>query len=116
MASIYPVKLSYLRKIKVQGRQHAEIHGKIYNIIRKTHPILGSLIVLIGLYHGWIAFGRFPLHTGTLVLGTIILMGLVALLGPKIKGLRKSWRSIHRGLGFLLFLLVIIHIYWRNLI
>ena len=116
MGSIFPVKKMYLKKMKVEGKGKAENLGKLYRFSRKAHPILGLGIVALGFYHGFQAFSLTVLHTGTLLLYTLVLMAIVALAGPRIKALKKHWRLVHRSLGGVVYVLALLHIFLRNLI
>jgi len=109
MGTIYPIKKIYLKN---------KSHG-VFSIYRKTrllHPILGLIIVVIGLTHGYLALGTLRLHTGSLLVTTIIVMGCVTSLGRKQLLFKKSWIKIHRSLVPILFIFIILHIFFRSLI
>lgn len=116
MGSIFPVKKMYLKKMKEKGKKEAENLGKLYRFSRKAHPVLGMGILALGFYHGYQAFSLTVWHTGTLLLYTLLLMAIIALSGPKIKAFKKHWRLVHRSLGGLVYLLALLHIFWRNLL
>lgn len=116
MASIYPFKKAYMKKMKSDGKEKAENLKKVYQFIRKLHPKLGIVILLIGLYHGSQAFSLTVLHTGTLLLYTILVMAVIGLSGPRVKAFRKNWRTVHRTIGLFVILFVFLHIFQRNLI
>ena len=116
MGSIFPVKKMFLKKMKTEGKEKAEKLGKLYRFSRKAHPILGLGILALGFYHGFQAFSLTVLHTGTLLLYTLLLMAIVALVGSRIKPFKKHWRLVHRSLGGVVYVLALMHIFWRNLI
>lgn len=116
MGSIFPVKKMYLKKMKDEGKKEAENLGKLYRFSRKAHPVLGMGILALGFYHGYQAFSLTVWHTGTLLLYTLLLMAIIALSGPRIKAFKKHWRLVHRSLGGLVYLLALLHIFWRNLL
>ncbi|MCC5911053.1 MAG: hypothetical protein JJT76_11520 [Clostridiaceae bacterium] len=116
MGFIYPLKTIYLKKIKTEGKEAAKAYGSIYKIMRRVHPALGVVIILIGIFHGVQAYTLFTLHTGTILLYTLVVMAIVAIVGPKTKSFKKHWRVIHRVLGIVVFVLMIVHVYWRNII
>ncbi|NBG86968.1 hypothetical protein [Isachenkonia alkalipeptolytica] len=116
MGSIYPIKQVYLKKFKEQGKEKAQNWGRLYQFARKAHPATGLIILAIGFYHGYQAFSLTVWHTGTLLLYTLLLMAVVALAGPRIKAFKKHWRKVHRSLGGVVYVLAILHIFWRNLL
>ena len=116
MGIIYPVKKYATAMLQKVGKEKSKGSMKLYQLIRQIHPILGTIIVLLGLLHGYLAIGTMRLHTGLLIVIMIMLMGIVAIFGPKLKVLRKKWRTLHRSMGLFLFIFVIIHLFWRNLI
>ena len=107
MGGIYPIKK------KTASNQELI---PLYRIVRKVHPLIGSLMVVIGGYHGYLMLGgNLRLHSGTLVWLVLILMGVVAVIGQTVAPLRKGWRSVHRVLGLGMLLLLAAHVikpYW----
>lgn len=107
MGGIYPIK-------KKLGQNQELV--PLYRILRKVHPLIGSLMVVLGGYHGYLMMGgSLGFHSGTLVWLILFLMGAVAILGQAVYSLRKMWRPVHRilALGMLLFLGAhIIKPYW----
>ena len=101
MGSIYPVK----EKMKTNKKLIP-----LYRKMRIIHPVVGVLMILVGLIHGTMALGQIRLHSGSLILLALIAMALTALAGQKIKAFRKGWRKVHRTLGVLVFLLVLAHL------
>ena len=116
MGSIYPIKKAATAKLQRVGKEKVKGSMLLYQKMRIIHPILGILIVGIGLVHGYLALGTIRLHTGLLVVIWIMLMGSVAIFGPRMKVLRKKWRNLHREMGLVLLIFVIIHLFWRSLI
>ena len=116
MASIYPIKQMYMKKYKLEGKESAIGLSKLYNFSRKAHPILGIIILFIGTIHGSMAYSLTVIHTGTILLYSIYLTGIIALIGQKFKPFKKHWRLAHRVLGLLVIVLAVIHVFWRNII
>ncbi len=116
MASIYPIKRAATAKPHGPGKGNNGRSMALYKRMRLLHPLLGGLIIVLGLIHGYLALGTIRPHTGLLVVITIILMGAIAIFGPKMKVLRKKWRNLHRGMGLILLIFVVLHLFWRNLI
>ncbi|AKL95563.1 hypothetical protein CACET_c21160 [Clostridium aceticum] len=107
--ALYPVKkasMIFLRKNIIKSIKWI----KYYRIMSTLHPYVGGLIVLVGCLHSYLAMGGFKLHSGSFILGTVILMGMIAILGRKIKGFNKSWRLTHKILGVFVFAFIINHL------
>ena len=113
MGSTFPIKKLYLKKYKEKGKEGSLVYGKIFKISKIVHPITGVLILMIGIYHGLNAYSLFVFHTGTILLYTLFLTAIIAFVGKKTKW---QWRLIHKTLGFIIFILMIVHVFWRNLI
>ena len=109
MGTIYPIKKIYIRS-KSQRLLN------VYRKVRLLHPILGLIVVTIGLIHGYLALGTLRLHTGSLLLTAIIVMGCVTSFGRRQIIFKKNWIMIHRNLVPILFVLIIIHVFFRSLI
>lgn len=105
---IYPIK-----KVYFKNRKSGLL--KIFKVARQLHPLLGFIIVLIGLIHGCLALGSIRLHTGYLILYTIIIMGCITTLGRKGKTFNNTWLSLHRAFVPFLFLFIFVHLFFRNL-
>ena len=114
MLSIYPIKKINLHLIK-QKSSLKDTFRKFYRFIIKAHPIVGIIIILLGLYHGYNAYSLTAFYSGTILLYWIVLMGIVAIIGQKISFLKKQWRIYHRIMGFLALVFSFIHIYYPNL-
>lgn len=116
MGSIYPIKHNYMRKYKNEGKEKAKTIGQFYQFTRKAHPVTGFIILLLGVYHGSQAYSLFILHTGTVLLYSILIMAIIAIVGQKFRVFQKHWRVVHRGIGILVFLFAVLHVFWRNII
>ncbi|MDW7672370.1 MAG: hypothetical protein SCK57_07760 [Bacillota bacterium] len=103
MGSIYPIK----EKMKTNKKLIP-----VYRKVRVIHPIVGILMIVGALIHGTMALGRIRLHSGTLIVVVLIIMALVAFSGPRVKAFKKNWRTVHRSLGVLVFVLVLAHLIW----
>lgn len=103
MGSIYP--------LKQQIKNYKKL-APVYRKMRIIHPVTGVVMILVGLFHGYMALGSIRIHSGSLILIILILMGLTALAGTRIKAFRKNWRIVHRLLAVLLFASVLAHLIW----
>lgn len=101
MGAIYPLK----QKMKTNKKLIP-----VYRVMRVVHPAVGAAMILIGLLHGSMVLGQLRLHSGSLVVLTLIVMALVAVAGNKLAAFRKIWRPIHRGLGMVLVVLLLAHL------
>lgn len=115
MGILYPLRIIYTRLAKERGRKNVEGLGTLYRSFKKAHPILGAIILLVGFYHGSRALSLTVFRTGTVLFYLILAMGLVALVGPRVKPFKKHWRIVHRALSPLVFLFAILHVFWRNI-
>lgn len=109
MGLIYPLRAYYLKS--KDKRLLA-----IYQRMRVIHPLMGGLIIALGLLHGYMSLGVIRLHTGTLIVIVVSLMAAIALVGPRTKLLRRNWRVIHRYMGLSLWGFIFLHIFFRSLI
>ena len=83
-------------------------YAKTIKVLRGMHKPLGALILLITLYHGYLALGALRLHTGTIA-GTLVL--ITAILGSLFfMTKKKSFFLWHKRFAFLLVLLLLIHL------
>ncbi|SCY33337.1 hypothetical protein [Alkaliphilus peptidifermentans] len=103
MAMIYPIKMQY------QRTRNKDLLA-VYKRVKIAHPFVGGAIIIIAFVHGYLQLGTLRMHSGLYVLITIALMGIIALIGPRIKVLRKRWRSIHRLLFLPLIILILLHV------
>ncbi|KAB3531549.1 hypothetical protein [Alkaliphilus serpentinus] len=106
---IYPIKQYYS---KSKNKKLLAIYKKL----RIIHPLLGVTIILLGSIHGYLALGTFRLHTGTIVLAILVIMAIIPISGQKIQKLKRHWRPYHRYLSIILWISIIIHILFRNII
>ncbi|KAF2956400.1 hypothetical protein AS160_06510 [Marinitoga sp. 38H-ov] len=82
----------------------------IMRILKKYHKLSGILLILTGIIHGYLALnGNLYLHTGMILWLSIVLMFSIYLLG-KMEIFKKLWVKWHRYLGFLLIILLLIHL------
>lgn len=115
MGSLYPLRIIYTKLAKKRGRKNVEGLGKLYRFFKNTHPILGGIILLLGSYHGATALSLTVFRTGTVLFYLILAMGVIALVGPRVKPFKKHWRLVHRALSPLVFLFAVLHVFWRNI-
>ncbi|WP_213050288.1 hypothetical protein [Serpentinicella alkaliphila] len=105
-----------MKKYKKEGKEKAKTLGQLYQFTRKAHPVTGFIILLLGVYHGSQAYSLYVLHTGTVLLYSIFIMAITALVGQKFRAFQKHWRVVHRGIGILVFLSAVLHVFLRNII
>jgi len=95
---------------KVKGKWYP----KLNKFLRTIHKPLGIAIVLLSMLHGYLVFGGFRLHTGTLELFAIVIMAALGATFYFTK--KKSFLVWHRWALVLLVLMVLLHQVLRNLI
>lgn len=110
MGLLFPIKQLALT------RQFRSKIVPIYRKMRIIHPWLGIAAICIGLTHGSMALGGLAMHTGLLLVMTLVLTGLIALAGPNIPFLKYRWRDIHIIISLLVVIALLIHMFWRGLI
>ena len=106
----------YVVKQLAMTRGRSKIWAPIYQRMRKIHPALGIVVISIGMIHGSLALGTLRMHTGLLLVMTLVLAGLVALAGSSFPYLKSRWREAHRSSTLFVFIALMIHMFWRNLI
>jgi len=95
---------------KVKGKWYP----KLNKFLRTIHKPLGIAIVLLSMLHGYLVFGGFRLHTGTLELFAIVIMAALGAAFYFTK--KKPFLVWHRWALVLLVLMVLLHQILRNLI
>lgn len=95
---------------KVKGKWYP----KLNKFLRTIHKPLGIAIVLLSMVHGYLVFGGFRLHTGTLELFAIMIMAALGAMFYFTK--KKPFLVWHRWALVLLVLMVLLHQILRNLI
>lgn len=95
---------------KVKGKWYP----KLNKFLRTIHKPLGIAIVLLSMLHGYLVFGGFRLHTGTLELFAIVIMAALGATFYFTK--KKPFLVWHRWALALLVLMVLLHQVLRNLI
>ena len=103
MISMFPLK--YILKNK-----RIENMVPLYRIFRKFHPLIGITIIIIGIIHGFMALGSLQLHSGSILIGAIIISGLIIYIKNKINYLKHHWRNIHKMMGLVIIMLFILHL------
>jgi hypothetical protein len=80
-------------------------------LMRRWHPIFGSVLVLSGIIHGYMAWGWNFRHTGYLLYVAIVLQWI---LGIGLLRKKKKLKVVHRivSIGVLVFLGL--HIFYRS--
>ena len=99
-----------MRVHKIKGKWYP----KLNKFLRTIHKPLGIAIVLLSMVHGYLVFGGFRLHTGTLELFAIVIMAALGATFYFTK--KKPFLVWHRWALVLLVLMVLLHQVLRNLI
>lgn len=80
-------------------------------VMRRWHPIVGGVLVVSGVAHGYLAWGWNFRHTGYLLYFFIILQGI---LGIGLLRKRKKLKVAHRLLSIGMLVLLGLHIFYRT--
>lgn len=114
MIAIYPIKYLYLKSIRESKTNY--YFKKAYNIFKRFHPIIGLIIIIFGLYHGYKLYSLTIIYTGTILLYSIFLNGFIALIGQKLKMMKKHWRKAHRIMALFIVIFALLHLISPNII
>lgn len=87
--------LRLLNQKVFKGKQPLVKTGMVF--LKKYHKYFAGSVLVIGPLHGFLAIGEFRLHTGSLVMLTILLMFAIYLLG--YFKILKSWLKVHRAVA-----------------
>ncbi len=80
--------------------------------LRKIHKPLGIALVLIALYHGYLALGTLRLHTGSIAWGLVLVTAILgALFYKKKKAVYFTW---HKRMALITVLFVLLHLFVPN--
>ncbi|WP_206075992.1 hypothetical protein [Marinitoga lauensis] len=108
--SLFVVRRIYRVFIRNKNYRIEKYFIGIIKILQRYHKLSGILLIITGIIHGYIELnGNLYLHTGIILWFGIILMFLVYLL-RKIKLFKKAWIKWHRYVGFILIILLLIHL------
>jgi hypothetical protein len=108
--SLFISRRIYINFIKDKKSKIAKYFVVTMNILKKYHKLSGILLIITGIIHGYLALnGNIYLHTGMILWLGIILMFLMYWLG-KMPTFKKIWVRWHRYLGFILIILLLIHL------
>jgi len=81
---------------------------KLKKFLSKFHRPLGALLIIIAVVHGYLALGSLQLHTGTV---TALIALLTAIFGGLFIAVKKKpFFTLHRVLGMVFAMLLIIHL------
>ncbi|MBM7559707.1 hypothetical protein [Marinitoga litoralis] len=108
--SLFISRRIYKNFIKDKKSKIAKYFVVVMNVLKKYHKLSGILLVINGIIHGYIALNKnLQLHTGLILWLSIVLMFSLYLLG-RIELFKKNWIKWHRYLGFILIILLLIHL------
>ncbi len=79
--------------------------------IRRMHPILGGILVISGISHGYLAWGWNFRHTGYLLYLFVLLQGILGI--GLVKG-EKRLKNFHRLVSLIMLMLLGLHIFYRS--
>ena len=107
-----PFALPYLSKNLL--RKHKESIQESYKVLRTVHKLLGGILFISAIVHGYLALMAFALHTGT-ILG--ILTVIVVSFGGLFRFIKKKWvRTTHKVLAFIMILVLCLHLIFPSAI
>lgn len=111
MILYYPFKQFCVKNIRKGPKQ--TFYRNILNTLRKIHPNIGWIILVIAILHGYLLYGSIPylFYSGNLIVYTLLLIGFTAVIGRKLKIFRTNWRIAHKILGVLSLFFLIRHIF-----
>ena len=89
-------------------------YPKLNKFLRTIHKPLGIAIVLLAMLHGYLVFGGFRMHTGTLEFFAIVIMAALGVTFYFTK--KKPFLVWHRWALVLLIVTVLVHQIFPNLI
>jgi len=82
--------------------------NKALKMGRKIHPIVGVILVVSGLIHGYLKLGgQFMFHTGSLLIIALMLNGALGFYYKKNRN--KKTAFMHRLVGFIILALFLLH-------
>ncbi|BES63967.1 hypothetical protein SANA_04060 [Gottschalkiaceae bacterium SANA] len=79
--------------------------------IRRLHPILGGVLVMTGILHGYLAWGWNFRRTGYLLYFFVLLQGI---LGLGLLKKRKGLKNPHRWVSLMALVLLGLHVFYRT--
>ena len=99
-----------MRVHKIKGKWYP----KLNKFLRRIHKPLGLAIILLAMLHGYLVFGGFRMHTGTLEFFAIVIM---AAFGAAFYFFKKKPLLVwHRWMLAVLVVAVLVHQLFPNLI
>ncbi|MDO5062298.1 MAG: hypothetical protein Q4D77_03920 [Peptostreptococcaceae bacterium] len=76
--------------------------------LKKVHPLLGGLLAVIAIVHGYLALGGLRLHTGSLVYGAILIA--ICFGGAFSAKKKKVFLTLHKSFVLLALVMWSVHI------
>lgn len=80
-------------------------------LIRRIHPVMGGILVVTGISHGYLAWGWNFRHTGYLLYLFVMLQGILGI--GLVKG-EKRLKNFHRLVSLIMLMLLGLHIFYRS--
>jgi hypothetical protein len=108
VVSFVVYKYFFVKSLSKKGNPS---YKKNYKILRKIHPAFASAAIILGSYHGYLMLGGFRIHTGTLIIISLIYM-LLTFLSGKTKSLRTKWRTFHKAGGIVTVAAIFVHYFF----
>lgn len=97
------------RNLKLKNKALNDLMKKIVKILSRYHKAAAICLIILGLFHGWIALGgQFRLHTGVLLWFSIITNLLIFMVGRYYK--KPKWLKVHRIMALFVMLLLVLHL------
>lgn len=98
--------LIYINKKVLKGKN--KNFNKSLKLGRKIHPYAGIILIISGGLHGYLKMGgQFVLHTGSLLLFSLIINGILGFMYRKTHN--RKLANIHRYFGIVVISLFILH-------
>lgn len=80
----------------------------VSRFLSSLHPITGIVVVITGIIHGYLALGSIRLHSGLILWLTIVITGILAGWGKKLR--IRYWVARHRLASLLIIVSLILHL------
>ncbi|MEX1376040.1 MAG: hypothetical protein AB1Z23_01075 [Eubacteriales bacterium] len=81
---------------------------KIQKVLLKMHRPLSGLLLVSAIVHGYLALGTFALHTGTLLVISLVVSGIFASIFIMKK--KKIFFNLHRMMASIFIVLLFVHL------
>lgn len=105
------VNKKYINKLLKDKKNYVALYRKIMKYVIKYHKIAGVIAVLALSVHFYVLYGFRGLSiTGFAAIIVMFIVALLGVYGVISKSKKKYWLKVHRGLSFLLIVLICLHL------